>query len=608
MHVASGYRFGNITRMELQFTPGAERAIRSASEWSDCSDSPQISAQSLLLGLLAETECRAAITLEIFQIDTPAILAKWPRFAAPNPDEIRDKESGENLRTARTEADQPVPVERFSADVKVSFAATLELLEDLPTPLILATEHLLLGLTAADHEVAAWLRLLGLDPRALAEEIHQQYGISPEPLPLDDLEPLEIGQTDVAVDAPADPPSNGPTSTEPHPSDNSAWSKKGSGTVVRSTLRAVPATVPDPFLNHAEDSDQSIGVSRQERIRLLRVIDAAANRAREGLRAVEDYVRFVLDDPHLTDSLKRLRHELTSVLSAVPLNERLAARETLADVGTCLATPSENRRQDATSVMVANFTRVQEALRSLEEFGKVLDPNMANELKQIRYDAYTLQRTVETTRSNAQMLADARLYVIIDGCRSARHFRKLVASLVTAGVDVIQLRDKRLDERSLLERARVLRETTLSTGTLFVMNDRADLAVLARADGVHVGQDDLAVKDARTLVGPGALVGVSTHSIEQARQAIMDGADYIGVGPTFPSGTKQFESYPGVKLLGAVASEIRLPAFAIGGISRENVGDVLSTGISRIAVSGAVAKSHDPEAAARELAAALASP
>jgi thiamine-phosphate pyrophosphorylase len=574
MHVADGYLFGSITRMEFQFTPGAERAIQRATDWSDCSHCTQISAQALLLGLLAETECRAAIKLESLQIDTPEVLRKWPCFAAPNPDKTGNRQFGENTLVARTKVDKSVPIERFSADVQASLAATYDLLQDLPTPLILATEHLLLGLAAAEHEAAVWLRELGLNPHALVEEIHQQYGISPEPLPLDDLEPIEIDQPDVSVNSPADPPTDGPPPTAPRQS---------------------------------ESADPLIRLSHQERIRLLRVIDAAANRGREGLRAVEDYVRFVLDDPHLTDRLKRLRHELTSVLSAVPLRERLAARETQADVGTSLDTPSENRRQDATSVMAANFTRIQEALRSLEEFGKVLDSRMANAIKQIRYEVYTLQRTVETTRSSTEILADARLYVLIDGCASERHFRSLVASLVAAGVHVIQFREKRLDERRLLERARVLRDMTRSTRTLFVINDRPDLAVLARADGVHVGQEDLSVKDARTLVGPGALVGVSTHSIEQARQAVMDGANYIGVGPTFPSDTKPFERFPGVELLRAVASEIRLPAFAIGGINRENLPDVLSTGIHRIAVSGAVAKSDDPAAAAKELLASLVS-
>ena len=145
-----------------------------------------------------------------------------------------------------------------------------------------------------------------------------------------------------------------------------------------------------------------------------------------------------------------------------------------------------------------------------------------------------------------------------------------------------------LDDRQLLERAAALREITRAAGVLFIMNDRPDLAVLAQADGVHVGQEDVSVKAARTIVGPDGLVGVSTHSIDQARQAVLDGANYIGVGPTFPSGTKQFDQFPGLDLLRAVADEIRLPAFAIGGIGPENLSEVLQTGIGRIAVSGAV--------------------
>ena len=127
------------------------------------------------------------------------------------------------------------------------------------------------------------------------------------------------------------------------------------------------------------------------------------------------------------------------------------------------------------------------------------------------------------------------------------------------------------------------------------MNDRPDLAALARADGVHVGQEELSVKDARSIVGPELLVGVSTHSIEQARQAVLDGANYIGVGPTFPSGTKRFEQFPGVELLRAVAAEIRLPAFAIGGIDGRERGRSAGRPVSRaIAVSGAVTSAADP--------------
>jgi len=346
-------------------------------------------------------------------------------------------------------------------------------------------------------------------------------------------------------------------------------------------------------------------VSKADHIQALRVLDAAANRAREGLRTVEDFVRFVLDDRHLTEQCKRLRHDLAAALAGVPAEHRLAARETQADVGTTLATAAEEVRASTASILPANFARLQEALRSLEEFGKLLNPEMAAELKRLRYQSYTLERAVEITRLSLERLAGARLYVLIDGRPAPEDFGRLARSLIEAGVHVLQLRDKQLDDRRLLERARLLRELTNGTDTLFVMNDRPDLAALSRADGVHVGQEELSVKDARTIVGPDALVGVSTHSIEQARQAVLDGANYIGVGPVFPSGTKPFEQFPGLDLLRAVAAEIRLPAFAIGGIDLDNIRDVLATGFTRVAVGGAITTASDPATAARELLATL---
>ena len=333
----------------------------------------------------------------------------------------------------------------------------------------------------------------------------------------------------------------------------------------------------------------------------LRVLDAAANRAREGLRVVEDYLRFVLDDRHLTELCKQLRHDLTDALDQIPQEHRLASRDTQADVGTVLTTSGEQNRVDPTVVLTANFARLQESLRTLEEFGKLLDADLAAVFKQMRYRTYTLQRAADITRNSIVRLATARLYILIDSRESIEAFERLARSLIEAGTDVIQLRDKQLDDRALLDRARRLRGLTRETKTLFVMNDRPDLAALACADGVHVGQEELSVKDVRRIVGPEMLIGVSTHSLEQARQAVLDGANYIGVGPTFPSDTKSFEHFPGLELLRQVAAEIRLPAFAIGGIDRQNIKEVLATGLTRIAVSGAVTVVADPAKAVKEL-------
>ncbi len=270
-------------------------------------------------------------------------------------------------------------------------------------------------------------------------------------------------------------------------------------------------------------------------------------------------------------------------------------------MGTTLSIPSEEHRTDASQVFSANFARLQESLRSLEEYGKLIDPAWATEIKQLRYRTYTLHRAVEITRASLKRLSQARLYVLIDGRSSLDDFRRLAQTLIHSGVHVLQLRDKNLADRQLLERARLLRELTRGSGTLLIINDRPDLATLCQADGVHLGQDDFSVKDARAILGADALVGVSTHSIEQARQAVLDGANYIGVGPTFPSDTKHFDQFPGLELLRAIAAEIRLPAFAIGGITPANLPQVLATGFTRIAVSGAVCSAADPATVIREL-------
>src|SRR5262249_48627083 len=139
---------------------------------------------------------------------------------------------------------------------------------------------------------------------------------------------------------------------------------------------------------------------------------------------------------------------------------------------------------------------------------------------------------------------------------------------------------------------------TRAAGALFIVNDRPDIASLSEADGVHLGQDDMSVRDARRILGPGALIGVSTHSIDQVRQAVHDGASYIGVGPTFPSETKQFGTFAGVEFVRQAAAETSLPLFVIGGVTLDNLPKVLAAGGRRVAVSQAVCQADDPRKAA----------
>jgi thiamine-phosphate pyrophosphorylase len=344
---------------------------------------------------------------------------------------------------------------------------------------------------------------------------------------------------------------------------------------------------------------------------LYRILDAAANRAREGLRVIEDYTRFVLNDQFFTEQLKQVRHELAHATKFLPSAALLAQRDTLHDVGTSLSTPSEDQRQDAAAVLMANWKRLQEALRSLEEFSKPLPSSPANLIEALRYRCYTLERALMVNQSAKQKLEHARLYLLLDCRKSEQDFHHLAAKLVAAPIDVIQLRDKQADDRTLLERGLLLRKLLRDQtrhhdrAPLLIINDRPDLAVLCEADGVHVGQEELPVAAVRRVVGSNMMIGVSTHSLVQAKQAVLDGADYIGVGPTFPSQTKSFADFPGLGLLREVASKLTLPAFAIGGIDSDNLQRVLETGIKRIAVGSAILAASDPITMCHELADAL---
>lgn len=341
---------------------------------------------------------------------------------------------------------------------------------------------------------------------------------------------------------------------------------------------------------------------------VLRLLDASLNRASEGARTAEDYARFVLGDAHIARLAKQLRHGLAAAAGSLPIRDRLAARDTRGDVGTAITTERETNRPDAWSVCQAALGRLQEALRSLEEYGKTVDRSLGAEFERLRYQTYTLAKALGTTQSGLDRLAGTRLYVLVDGGECTEAFGMLVEALSEAGADLIQLRDKRLDDRTLAERAKRLAAICRKHGVLSIVNDRPDIAAVAGADGVHLGQEELSVADARRVVGNRALVGVSTHTVEQARVAVLDGADYLGVGPTFPTPTKSFDEFPGLGFVRAVAAEISLPAFAIGGINAENVASVCEAGLYRVAVSSAVVGAEDPATAVGALKQVLAGP
>ncbi len=338
-----------------------------------------------------------------------------------------------------------------------------------------------------------------------------------------------------------------------------------------------------------------------------RILDASANRAREGLRVVEDYARFVLDDPGLTRRLKEVRHRLAEALRGFDPDLLIAARDTREDVGTHIMTPSEQVRENPRAVLSANFKRVAEALRTLEEYGKLVDVWLSGRFEVLRYDVYTLEKLTLTAVHAYRALGEAKLMVLVGGLPALGDLIWIVGEALAGGADIIELREKNLADRELLARAREVRILTAQAKARFILNDRPDLARLAGADGVHVGQDDLSIRDTRRIVGPNLLIGVSTHDGDQLDAAILAGAGYVGVGPVFPSATKEFSEpeLAGLAFVQAVAETTNIPWFAIGGITEENVERVLAAGATRIAVSAAVVRAERPRRAATRLKARL---
>jgi thiamine-phosphate pyrophosphorylase len=340
---------------------------------------------------------------------------------------------------------------------------------------------------------------------------------------------------------------------------------------------------------------------------LLRLLDANANRAREGLRVVEDYVRFVLGNRGLSADLKDLRHELAAATRFFA-DDAIYHRDTPGDVGTTSKTEQELARADVQQVVIAAGKRLGEAMRAIGEYLKVLSPEDAAAVERLRYRFYSLEQQIAFSFRADERMPGVQLYVLITASVCRRPWLEAAEEAILGGADCIQLREKELEGRELLDRARRLVAVCRGYDIPCIINDRVDIALLSDADGVHVGQADLPAREVRRMIGRQKILGVSTHNIEQARQAVQDGADYIGVGPFFRSPTKPRDFTAGPEYAREVAKEIHIPSVAIAGITLENIDQVLETGIRAVAVTAAAVGQSDTRGAAAALKAALRHP
>ncbi len=334
-----------------------------------------------------------------------------------------------------------------------------------------------------------------------------------------------------------------------------------------------------------------------------RIIDANFNRAREAARVIEEFCRFALNSAPLTKRAKRLRHELSACLDKLDAGRLISSRDTLSDVGVGSVVENQLERSNLKSCLTAGCKRLTEALRTLTEMTRTQNRSVAETIEKLRFDAYALEKDIILFSEPAEKFKRVKLYVIISS-NLPTDIMCLTQRCVAGGADCIQLRVKNINDDKLFAVAVEFAQICKEAGALGIINDRIDVAIAAGADGVHLGQNDLPIEQARKLQLAPLIIGKSTHSLEQSQTACEALPTYVSLGPVFPTGTKPTAEPVGLDYVRQATQQLAdtgISHVAIGGITLENVDKVLKAGAKAVAVCSAVTEVEDPTEACRAL-------
>jgi len=330
-----------------------------------------------------------------------------------------------------------------------------------------------------------------------------------------------------------------------------------------------------------------------------RIIDANFNRAREAMRVMEDYCRFALNCSPLSGRAKQMRHELSALVARLEPDKQLSSRDTPGDVGIGLTIDSSLGRANLKDTLTAACKRLPEALRVLAETIHASDQALSGQIEKLRYDAYRLEKDIALFANPQHRFSKVRLYVLISSNLPADIFA-LTEKCIAGGADCIQLRTKGIDDDKLFAMAAEFVKICKDSEVLCIINNRIDIAVASGADGVHLGQNDLPLEEARKLQMTPMILGKSTHSPAQLAAAIAELPTYVSLGPIFATPTKPEAQPVGLEYIKnalPVLSGTGICHVAIGGITLDNIDAVLKAGARTIAVSSAITGSPDPKGA-----------
>jgi len=334
-----------------------------------------------------------------------------------------------------------------------------------------------------------------------------------------------------------------------------------------------------------------------------RIIDANFNRAREALRVVEEYCRFGLNSGALSERAKKLRHQLCAAVGRLDSGKLLAARDTVGDVGVGQKVEGQHQRTTLKDCFTAAAKRLTEALRAMAEVIQTQDKTVAETVERLRYESYTLEKDIVLFSEPVERFNRVRLYVIVTSNLPAEVLA-LASQCATGGADCIQLRAKDIPDDRLFAMAVEFVEICREMGTLSIINDRADIAAAAGADGVHLGQNDLPVEQVRRIQLSPLIVGKSTHSLKELESSLPGQPSYVSLGPAFATPTKPQIEVAGADYIRQGLARLEgsgISHVAIGGITTENVEQVIRAGARRVAVCATVTRAADPADACRRL-------
>jgi len=329
---------------------------------------------------------------------------------------------------------------------------------------------------------------------------------------------------------------------------------------------------------------------------IYRAIDAVNNRAMEGLRVCEDIFRFIIKDD-LSKKFKEARHSLAKAFALLPRENLLLSRDVVSDNQKFFDLKSEAARDNLQSLFFANIRRAIETIRTLEELAK-LDSNLNwQDFQRLRFQFYLLeqqganilfaQKKIASFYGGLYALLDSNF--VIDG-----DYVGATRSLLAGGVDILQLRMKNFSSSQKIDVAKKILPLCKEKGVPFIINDSIDVALVVGADGVHLGQDDVSVSDAKSILQKNMIVGISTHNTEQYKRALTYNPDYIAIGPIFDTKSKSNDILPGIGLdaILSLPKNRNIPLVGIGGIDEQNVLDVINSGIDSVALISALFKNN----------------